>query len=175
MFRAITNAPSASQSQQQVLPYDPLGSFFTDPFALFDSLNSSFPFGAGGVVAFPRADAPQATSLMRLDFKENQSGYELHADVPGVSKDGIKLELEGHVLHITASASSEKKDAGDRDGWKFHRVERTSAYGHRQLRLPAQADLSRISAHTENGVLRVVIPKKATDAAAPSRTAIPIA
>ncbi len=63
-----------------------------------------------------------------------------------------------------------------RDGWTYHREERSSEQRWRSVRLPPNADSAHISAKIEDGVLHVSMPKRPGSAGAGSRnTVIPVA
>jgi HSP20 family protein len=148
--------------------------FLADPFTLpFSMLEALTPASMSQQIA---AAARAESVALKVDFKENANEYVLHADVPGIPKENVKVELDGNTLHISAGKSTAvNDDKTDERGWRYHRVERTSTFGHRSLRLPPQADLSKISAHVENGVLDVCIPKKQPTEQEKTRTIIPVA
>jgi HSP20 family protein len=90
-----------------------------------------------------------------------------------VVQDQIKVELdEDNLLHIDVEANTQVRDESDREGWKFHHVERSSSAQHRSLKLPQNVDASGISAVSENGVLKVTIPKTVTQAESRRRITI---
>ncbi|TYI32485.1 hypothetical protein ES332_A04G066600v1 [Gossypium tomentosum] len=78
------------------------------------------------------------------------------ADVPGLKKEEVKVEVEDdRVLQISGERNVEKEDK--KDTW--HRVERSSGKFMRRFRLPENAKMDQIKASNENGVLTVTIPK----------------
>ena len=91
--------------------------------------------------------------------------FEVTADVPGFSKEQINVEVHDNILSISAEKSEEKTDDSEKDGVKYHRVERSSGSMHRQVKLPASANMDALTASSDNGVLRLVVPKRATAAA----------
>ena len=91
------------------------------------------------------------------DLVEEGDHYVLRADVPGVSEDDVKVELEDDVLTISGERKSEheQRDNG------YRRIERAWGRFARSLTLPEGVDADGIKARFENGVLEVTIPKPA--------------
>ena len=107
-------------------------------------------------------DAPAAgnrATLRRfipaMDLVETPDHYVLKADLPGVSEDDIKLEVQDNVLTVSGERKSESKD--ERDG--FVRVERASGSFRRSLTLPKGVDAEGVTAAFDKGVLEIRIPK----------------
>jgi len=92
-----------------------------------------------------------------MDLVETDSHFVLHADLPGVSEDDVKIEVEANVLEISGERRSEHTEK--RDG--YYRVERASGAFSRSLTLPEGIDAGAIEARFDRGVLEVRIPKPA--------------
>jgi HSP20 family protein len=92
-----------------------------------------------------------------MDLSEVDDHYVLRADLPGLSEDNVKIELEDNVLTISGERKSEHEER--REG--YHRVERASGSFARSLTLPEGVDPEAIEASFERGVLEVRIPKPA--------------
>ncbi|GMN30778.1 hypothetical protein TIFTF001_050691 [Ficus carica] len=92
----------------------------------------------------------------RIDWKETPEAHEFKADLPGLKKEEVKVEVEDdRVLQISGERKVEKEDKND----KWHRVERSSGRFQRRFRLPENAKLDQIKASMDNGVLTVTVPK----------------
>ena len=140
---------------------------FRDPFfdAFDDFVNYSYPYQCAiqdnnnnkkDAVQKVRRDAITPLSgFGRMDLHENDKSYEVRVDIPGMSKEDIKLTTEENKLVIEGERKDEKKDD------KCHFVERHFGSFHREVCLPGNAEMDKISASYENGVLSVSIPKKA--------------
>ncbi|KAG2399355.1 hypothetical protein LR48_Vigan04g144800 [Vigna angularis] len=93
----------------------------------------------------------------RVDWKETPEAHVLKADIPGLKKEQVKVEIEDDkVLQISGERNVEKEDKND----KWHRVERSSGKFLRKFGLPENAKVDQVKASIENGVLTVTIPKE---------------
>ncbi|KAG8096633.1 hypothetical protein GUJ93_ZPchr0013g37991 [Zizania palustris] len=126
--------------------FDPFSFDLRDPF-------DGFPFGSGSL--FPRTSFDTASFAgARIDWKETGEAHVFKADVPGLKKEEVKVEVEdGNILQISGERKQEEKT----DTW--HRVERSSGKFLRRFRLPDNAKPEQIKASMENGVLTVTVPK----------------
>ncbi|KAJ0565438.1 putative small heat shock protein HSP20 [Helianthus annuus] len=94
----------------------------------------------------------------RLEGDHNPSRD--HPGCAGMKQGDIKIEVEeNRVLRV----SGERKPDAENDGDKWHRAERTSGKFWRQFRLPVNADVDKINAVLEDGVLRIKVAKVAQE------------
>ncbi len=90
-----------------------------------------------------------------VDIMERGNDIVVTADMPGVGKDDIRLEVrDGNILDISAEKKSEKKE--EEKGFVRHERSYTGYY--RSVRLPAPVDKTKAKASYNNGVLEVVLP-----------------
>lgn len=89
------------------------------------------------------------------DISEDDNNYYLQVDLPGVTKDDLKLNYQDGKLSI----SGERKEEREEKGKTYHRVERTFGKYYRQFNLPDTAIVDNIEAEFKEGQLKVVIPK----------------
>ncbi|XP_052196228.1 17.3 kDa class I heat shock protein-like [Diospyros lotus] len=93
----------------------------------------------------------------RVDWKETPEAHVFMADVPGLKKEEVKVEVEDdRVLQISGERNVEKEEKND----AWHRVERSSGKFMRRFRLPGNAKMDEVKASMENGVLTLTIPKE---------------
>ena len=90
-----------------------------------------------------------------VDVIEEQEGYVLKADLPGVERENIDIVYEDNALTIKGERNSETES--EHDGYK--RLERSHGVFQRTFRMPDNIDAENISAKNEHGVLVVRIPK----------------
>ena len=100
-------------------------------------------------------DAP-ATPDIRLDVEETGDAYMLRADLPGIAKDQINVEINEDVVTI----SVEYKREATTDA-RVLRTERLAGKASRSLRLPATIDSTKADAKHVDGVLTLTLPKAA--------------
>lgn len=90
-----------------------------------------------------------------VDITEQADGLQLIAELPGMTKDDIDIELENNVLTIRGEKREEREEhKGER-----YLYERSFGTFSRSFTLPRTVDPERIQARFANGVLRVHMPK----------------
>lgn len=94
-----------------------------------------------------------------VDLKETEAGYELHAELPGVKKEDVKIELRGQGPNKRLVVSGKKDSEEKKDGEHWHRVERSFGEFQRTFTVPADTVSADIKAKFEDGMLRVEFPK----------------
>ncbi|XP_031254840.1 18.1 kDa class I heat shock protein-like [Pistacia vera] len=130
--------------------FDPFSLDIWDPF-------EGFPFTTTVANAPSSARDTSAIANTRIDWKETPEAHVFQADLPGLKKEEVKVEVEGgSVLQISGERSQENEEKND----KWHRVERSSGKFTRRFRLPENAKMDQIKASMENGVLTVTVPKQ---------------
>lgn len=101
-------------------------------------------------------------SKIKIDVKEDDAAYTVHAEVPGVAKDDIQVAIDGNVVSLRAEV--QQKDE-KKEGEKVLRSERYYGAVERSFQLPADIDAAQAKAKYENGVLTLTLPKKQSGAA----------
>jgi HSP20 family protein len=129
--------------------YDPLGDLVDDFFRGF----LVRPVAVEGQVPVRR---------MKVDVAEQNGDYKVVAELPGVKKEDIKVNIDGDQVSISAETHV-AKDA--KDGERVLHSERYVGKVSRAFRLADEIDESRASAKYSDGVLELTLPKKAATAA----------
>lgn len=130
--------------------FDPFSLEVWDPFQVFTDLAAGGPSGQFVKEA-------SAVANTQIDWKETPEAHVFKADLPGLKKDEVKIELEDgqRILQISGERSKEEEKKND----KWHRIERSRGKFLRRFRLPENAKVEEIKASMENGVLTVTVPK----------------
>lgn len=92
----------------------------------------------------------------KVDIKDNKEHYIIHAELPGVKKEDIHLELHNGVL--TLSAEVKQEDTKEKEG-KVIRQERRYGSMQRSFTVGDAVQERDISAKFEDGLLTVTAPK----------------
>jgi len=130
--------------------FDPMAELTRfDPFRGFDDM---FTLPRGVLRAMP--EEPQ----IRMDVTEDDRGYLVKAEIPGVRKEDIKVAIEGSRVTIQAEARKEKEE---KKGETILRSERYYGSQYRGFTLAQDIDQGHAEARYENGILTLALPKKA--------------
>jgi len=145
--RQPTHAATHAVPVQAASPFAEMESFFD---RLSEGLLSrmGFPALAGQAGHWP-AQAP------RVDLVDRGKELVLRAEVPGVSKEDLKVTLRDGMLSIRGETRRETRaDEGD-----YHRREISRGSFERAVALPADVAAEKIKASFRDGVLELVMPK----------------
>ena len=96
---------------------------------------------------------------VKIDVSEDEKGYLVHAEIPGVKKEDIKVSIEGNQVAISAEVKKEKEV---KEGEKVLRSERYFGQVSRVFTLANDVDDSTAEAAYDNGVLTLKLPKRIT-------------
>ena len=118
------------------------------PFSLLDAMVSDW---------LAERPAPARASRARLEVSERDDRYEVRAELPGASKDGIAIDIDGARVSISAPASIASKQ---KDGEKLIYSERRHESFARSFELPQAVNSDAAQATFEDGVLKLTLPKQ---------------
>jgi len=101
----------------------------------------------------------------RTNFYDNGNQLELKAEVPGMSKEDLTIQIQGNYLEVSGTRKSDAPE-----GYKVHRTERETASFTRSFTLPSEVNVDKIDASLQNGILSLTLPK--AEAAKPKQVSI---
>lgn len=101
-------------------------------------------------------DTPVSAWTPDVDVIEEEGAYVVKADIPGIAKEDVHVEVENGMLTIRG----EKKEEKEEKGKTFYRQERVYGSFSRSFHLPETADVDAIKAVHKDGLLELTIPKK---------------
>lgn len=141
----------------ELIPFDRTIRHMTnfDPFRELDNMERSF-FGNGSVV-----------SAFRTDVSDTGDAFKLEVELPGFSKDDIKIDIENDCLTISAERKFDDEDK------KKNFVKRERFYGSYSRSFDVTGiDTDAIEASYNDGVLTLTMPKKKAEVPASRRLEI---
>ncbi len=118
----------------------------------FDDLFRGFfvrPVELGNAPAMP---------AIKMDVKEQDNHFLVHAELPGVKKEDIHVTIDGNHVAISAEIKQEKEV---KDGERLLRSERYFGKVSRSFQLAHDVDEAKASAKYNDGVLELTLPKRA--------------
>ncbi|MBR3663601.1 MAG: Hsp20/alpha crystallin family protein [Desulfovibrio sp.] len=138
-------------STQYVLP-----TLFTRPASvdnLFNNFFDDFPrFWLKGV------DKQEQSFLPNMDVTSDPQNYTITADLPGMNKESVSLEINNGVLTLSGEKHLEKKE--NETEQTCHLQERVFGAFSRSFTLPEDVESEKIAAKFKDGVLTITLPRK---------------
>lgn len=124
--------------------------------SLYDPFADVFPELFRGVLAPAKTPEGQALEI-RVDVKESPADYTVHAELPGVAKEDVHVEIDGNRVSISGEI---KRQSEKKDGERVLRSERYYGAVARSFALASDLDEAKSEAKFENGVLTLTLVKK---------------
>lgn len=125
-----------------------------DPFR---DIESFFPWPRLRAFDAHLAAAPE----IRLDVTEDDKAYYVNAEMPGVKKEDIDIQVEGNQVSLAAEVKRVKEEKKDE---KVVYSERAFGRQYRSFTLPAPVDRDKVTAAFKDGVLQLTLPKNGSGA-----------
>jgi HSP20 family protein len=98
---------------------------------------------------------------MKVDVAEKNGAYLVTAEIPGVKKEDIQIDIDGAQVTLSAEVKQEKEVAKDE---RVLHTERVYGKATRSFTLPQELDEEKVEAKYRDGVLELTLPKKAAAA-----------
>lgn len=124
--------------------------------SLYDPFAEVFPELFRGFMQPIKGEQGQSVDI-RVDVKESPKEYTVKADIPGVKKEDIKVEIDGPMVSISAEV---KRESEQKEGEKVLRSERYYGAVSRSFSLANEIDEKAAAAKYDNGVLTLTLPKR---------------
>ncbi len=128
---------------------------------LFDNFMKDFPFFDDNTESNveKKLYGRRGKNLMKTDIKETEGGYELEMDLPGFTKDEIKVSLENGYMTISAAKGLDK-DEQDKNSGRYIRKERYAGSCERSFYVGEDITEEDIKGEFKHGILKLFVPKK---------------
>ena len=120
-----------------------------DPFAKMDDLLRDF-----GMRSF--LNEMETGSLIKSDLSENDTAYTIRAEIPGVNKEDIKVQVDGNRVFISTETKKEKEE---KEGERVIMRECYQGSSYRSFSLDNDVDETKVQANYKDGVLELTLPK----------------
>ncbi|HLS54694.1 MAG TPA: Hsp20/alpha crystallin family protein [Zeimonas sp.] len=129
--------------------------------SVYDPFAEVFPELFRGFVQPSKAQGGDALEI-RVEVKESNGEYVVQAEMPGVKKEDINVQVDGNRVSISAEV---RRESEKKDGERVLRSERYYGAVARSFSLGSEMDESKAVAKFDNGVLTLTLPKKVAPAA----------
>lgn len=131
-----------------------------------DPFKELFDLGYPGAALFPNVEkylnnAGQEAWFPAVDISEDKENILIKADLPGLDKENVTLNIDEDVLTIRGERKSETESKEK----NYHRIERSYGTFERSFKLGAKIDETKIKAVYKDGVLDITLPKSEKSAA----------
>ena len=145
----------ALKSPETVNPFQMMRRFTEDMERLFEDFQGfSFPNFFKTDFAPFRMEFDKVEWIPQIEVLQNNGQFMVRADLPGLTKDDVKVEVTDDLLTLSGERKEEKEE--EREG--FYRSERSYGSFYRQIPLPEGAKTDNAAATFLNGVLEITIP-----------------
>lgn len=120
-----------------------------DPFANMEDWFKGFGIR-------PLLSELENASLIKIDLTENDKTYTIRAEIPGINKEDIKVQVDGNRVSISTETKKEKEE---KEGERIICRECYQGSNYRSFMLDSAVDEAKTEAKYENGMLELILPK----------------
>lgn len=148
------------ERREGLVPRDYWGPVWESPLALMNDMDrifDDFRTEWENLFLVPRAWASESIRSPLIDLADNGKEYTVKAEVPGIRKEDLKIEVTENSLELSAETKSEQKEE-DKDKGYVRRERRYSKF-YRSLPLPDAVLTDKVEAELKDGILTVTLPK----------------
>lgn len=130
---------------------------------MFDDAFDRFFATAAAAPSASSAASASTAATPALDVRESSTAWTVKMDLPGVSREDVKVAIDGNVVSVQAQG---REDSERTEGERLIYRERASASYARRFSLPAEVDQSQSGARLEHGVLTLTLGKRSASPSA---------
>ncbi|MGH8224146.1 MAG: Hsp20/alpha crystallin family protein [Woeseiaceae bacterium] len=128
----------------------------------YDAFEDLFKDFSKGFWVRPFALPADAELSMKIDVAEDDKSFTVKADIPGVKKEDIQVQIDDDHVSLRAEMKREKEE---KKGEKVVYSERSYGMVSRSFSLPVGVDAKGAKAEYKDGVLSLALPKKSNGSA----------
>ncbi|WLP92320.1 Hsp20/alpha crystallin family protein [Gordonia sp. NB41Y] len=137
----------------RLVPARRVGAPFFAPFRVFDDNRNLIDLFDAAFAGLEPARIATAAWTPAVTVEETEQAYIVEAELPGIKREDISVELDDNVLHVHGETT-----AVERTGEVRHQTRRTGKFDYR-LALPGEVDADKVEATLTDGVLKLGLPK----------------
>jgi HSP20 family protein len=146
--------------KESMVPRDYWGSTWVSPWSMLNDMDRIFDDFRSeweSLLSAPRSLSAEMTRQPLVDLVDNGKEYLVKAEIPGINKDDLKIEVTEDSLEISGETRFEEKEEDKETG--YLRRERRYSKFYRSLPLPENVLTEKVEADLKDGVLTVKLPK----------------
>jgi HSP20 family protein len=146
------------EKKEGMVPKDYWGPAWVNPVSLMtdmDRLLDDFRSDWENTFMIPRAFSTDLVRQPLMDLSDNGKEYLVKAEVPGMKKEDLNIEITEHGIEISGETKAEEKE--EDKGYLRHERRYSSFY--RSLPLPSAVQTEKVEADLKDGILTVRLPK----------------
>lgn len=148
--------------KEGMVPRDHWGPMWASPWTMLNDMDRVFDDFRSeweNLLLSPRSPTTDTIRQPLVDLADNGREYLVKAEIPGIKKEDLKIEVAQDSLEISGETSVEEKEEDEATG--YIRRERRYSKFYRALPLPENVLTEKVEAELKDGVLTIKLPKAA--------------
>jgi HSP20 family protein len=126
---------------------------FSDLLSIQDEMNRLFDDFFGHPIT--RREWTEEAWSPSVDVSETKDNVVINAEIPGMSKDDVKVSVQDNILTLSGERKQEKEEKNA----NYHRIERSYGLFFRSFTLPTPVQPDKVKATYKDGILKISLPK----------------
>jgi len=135
--------------------------FGPSPLTILDEMDRLFDDFSSGFENYritPRTMGTEMLIAPAVDLIDEGENYRIHAEIPGIKKDDVNIEVTEKDVEISAEIKEEKQEEDKESG--YIRRERRYSRFYRRVPLPSSVKADEVEAELKDGILSISLPKQ---------------